>query len=116
MPDLYAINLHLQRRLEQDWREEVRAAEAARWLHEAGLLADRKDGLPLRNLLRKGRIAGQEQRPDHKNGSWFIRRPASWRALSPMRIRAASSLLWPPCFSRESNGGIARRSSTGSGW
>ena len=29
MSDLYAINLHVQERLERDWREEVRATEAA---------------------------------------------------------------------------------------
>ena len=79
MPDLYAINLHLQERLESDWRDEVRAPEAAGWLDKAGLLTDRKDGLPLRNLLRAGRIAGQQQRPDKKNGTWFIRRLAASR-------------------------------------
>lgn len=73
MPDLHAINHHLQERLERDRRDETRAPEAARWLDEAGLLADRKGGLPLRNLLRAGRIAGQQQRPDRKNGTWFIR-------------------------------------------
>ena len=40
MFDLYAINLHLQERLERGWREEVRAAEAAVWLDDAGLLRD----------------------------------------------------------------------------
>ena len=79
MPDLYAINLHLQERLESDWRDEVQAPEAARWLDEAGLLTDRKGGLPLRNLLRAGRIAGQQQRPDKNNGTWFIRRLAASR-------------------------------------
>lgn len=87
MPDLLAINIHLQDRLERDWREDVRAPEAARWLDEAGLLADRKGGLPLRNLLRAGRIAGQEQRPDKKNGTWFIRRLAASR--DPDSILAA---------------------------
>ena len=76
MPDLYAINIHLQERLEQDWRDDVPAPEAARWLDKAGLLTDRKGGLPLRNLLRAGRIAGQEQRPNEKDGSWLIRRLA----------------------------------------
>ena len=38
MSDLYAINLHMQERLERDWREEVRATEAVGWLDEAGLL------------------------------------------------------------------------------
>ena len=55
MPDLYAINLHLQQRLELDWREEVRAVEAARWLDKADLLRNHKNGLPLRRLLRAGR-------------------------------------------------------------
>ena len=91
MPNLYAINLHLQERLEQDWREEVRAPEAARWLDKAGLLTDRKGGLPLRNLLRAGRIAGQEQRPDQKNGTWFIRRLAASR--DPNTIRDARERL-----------------------
>ena len=79
MSDLYAINLHLQERLERDWREEVRAAEAAGWLDDAGLLRDRKRGLPLRTLLRAGRIAGQQQRPDRSNGAWWIRRLAESR-------------------------------------
>ena len=87
MPDLYAINFHLQERLERDWCDEVRAPEAARWLDKAGLLADRKGGLPLRNLLRAGRIAGQEKRPDKKNGAWFIRRLAASR--DPDAIREA---------------------------
>ncbi len=87
MPDLYAINRHLQERLERDWCDEVRAPEAARWLDKAGLLADRKGGLPLRNLLRAGRIAGQERRPDKKNGAWFIRRLAASR--DPDAIREA---------------------------
>jgi len=87
MPDLYAINLHLQQRLELDWLEEVRAARAARWLDEAGLLRNYRNGLPLRRLLRAGRIAGQEQRPDGKNGAWFIRRLAESR--DPNAIRQA---------------------------
>ena len=91
MPDLYAINLHLQQRLELDWREEIRAVEAARWLDKAGLLTDPKRGLPLRNLLRAGRIAGQQQRPDKKNGRWFIRRLAVSR--DPDAIRDARERL-----------------------
>ena len=67
MIDLYAINLHLQERLERDWRKEDRAAEAAVWLDDAGLLRDYKRRLPLRRLLRAARIAGQQQRPDGRN-------------------------------------------------
>ena len=76
MSDLYAINLHLQERLEGGWRDEVRAAEAAVWLDDAGLLRNDENGLPLQKLLRAGRIAGQEQRPNEENGSWWIRRLA----------------------------------------
>ena len=91
MPDLYAINIHLQERLEQDRREEVRAVEAARWLDKAGLLRNYNNGLPLRRLLRAGRIAGQEQRPNQKNGAWFIRRLAASR--DPRAIRASRARL-----------------------
>ena len=91
MPDLYAINLHLQERLEREWRDEARAVEAARWLDKQGLLPDRKKGLPLRGLLRAGRIAGQEQRPNKKNGSWFIRRLAKSR--EPHAIRQGRERL-----------------------
>ena len=91
MPDLYAINLHLQQRLELDWREEVRAVEAARWLDKADLLRNHKNGLPLRRLLRAGRIAGQAQRPNRKNGAWFIRRIAASR--DPNAIREAREQL-----------------------
>ncbi len=87
MPDLYAINLHIQQRLELDWLEEVHAVKAARWLDEAGLLRNYRSGLPLRRLLRAGRIAGQDQRPDRKNGAWFIRRLAESR--NPHAIRQA---------------------------
>lgn len=55
---------------------EVQAPEAARWLNRAGLLADRAGGFPLLDLLRAGRIVGQEQRPNTKNGTRFIRRLA----------------------------------------
>ena len=92
MPDLYAINLHLQQRLEREWCEEVRAVEATVWLGDAGLLRNYKNGLPLRRLLRAGRIAGQEQRPDQGKGSWWIRRLADspdqdgiWHARQRMR-------------------------------
>ena len=91
MPDLYAINIHLQERLEQDGCEEVRAVEAARWLDKAGLLRNYNNGLPLRRLLRAGRIAGQEQRPNQKNGAWFIRRLAASR--DPRAIRASRARL-----------------------
>ena len=46
MTDFYAINLHLQERLEQYWHKEVRVAEAAIWLDDAGLVRDYKRGLP----------------------------------------------------------------------
>ena len=91
MPDLHAINLHLQKRLERDWHDEVRAEEAARWLDATGLLRNYKNGLPLRRLLRAGRIAGQEQRPNRKNGAWFIRRLAASR--HPDAIREAREQL-----------------------
>ena len=68
------INNFLQSELERRRLDEVRAVDAAQWLSEAGLLADsqHRRGLPLRNLLRDGAIANSEQRPNTKNGRWFI--------------------------------------------
>lgn len=72
--DLSAIDAYLQRRLDQLGLDEVPAVEAATWLDEARLLKDSpgRPGLPLRNLLRTGRIAQGEQRPPTRNGRWFI--------------------------------------------
>lgn len=54
-------------------RERVGAVEAARWLDVTGILRDSttRRGLPLRKLLRGGKVAGQHQQED---GRWFIRR------------------------------------------
>ena len=74
--DHVEIGTFLQRQLRTRGRDEVPAVEAARWLHQAHLLNDApsRPGLPLRNLLRAGRIAGAEQRPPRRYGRWFIRR------------------------------------------
>ena len=76
MPDIRAINEHLQTRLREEDRESVPAVEAARWLAEAGLLPDSssRPGLPLRRLLRADHIFGQEQIPPRSGGHWHIRR------------------------------------------
>ena len=76
MPDIRAINEHLQTRLREEDRESVPAVEAARWLAEAGLLLDScsRPGLPLRRLLRADHIFGQEQIPRRSGGRWHIRR------------------------------------------
>lgn len=68
-----AINQFLQRELRRRERTEVAAVEAARWLDQAGLLADSKirPGLPLRDLLRAESITGQRQ---EANRRWFIGR------------------------------------------
>ena len=74
MPNLEKINSHIQKQLERYSLDEVTAKKAARWLDDAGLLSDRKDrrGMPLRRLMRKGLIAGQQQRPNTKGGHWFV--------------------------------------------
>ena len=53
MADIERINAHLQARLIAESRAEVIAMEAARWLEEQGLLANRKDrpGQSLRKLV-----------------------------------------------------------------
>jgi TDG/mug DNA glycosylase family protein len=72
---------------------EVTAVEAAAWLDEAGLLPDSpsRPGLPLRKLLRAGRIRSGEQRPPQKHGNWFIVRrglEAPQTAGAPLRTRS----------------------------
>ena len=76
MAEIEGINAHLQSRLLAEDRVEVNAVEAARWLDEQGVLADRKErpGLPLRRLLRGGLIEGAEQRPRRPYGRWRIQR------------------------------------------
>ncbi len=75
MPNIDAINRHLQSRLARSGYEEVCAIEAAKWVDEAGLLKDSssRPSLPLRNLLRTGKIVGQNQRPNMKLGRWWIK-------------------------------------------
>jgi hypothetical protein len=57
------------------WRRSPRS-EAARWLDEAAVLkdSDSRPGLPLRKLLRAGRIEGGVQRPPTSHGRCFIER------------------------------------------
>ena len=71
--DIDAINDHVQQQLRIRGMASVTAVEAARWLNDAGLVGDspHRPGLPLRNLLRDGRITGQRQEP---NSRWFIDR------------------------------------------
>lgn len=76
MADPEAISAFLQRRLTQEGLDEVTAVDAAAWLDRAGLLKDSETrrGLPLRNLLRDGKIPLSEQRPPFPHGRWFISR------------------------------------------
>lgn len=66
----------LQARLAQERVDEVPAVEAARWLNAANVLKDSetRPGLPLRNLLRAGRINNAVQRPAKPHGRWYITR------------------------------------------
>ena len=66
MSDLYAINLHLQERLEREWREEVRAAEAAVWLDDAGLLRDLQEGFAAAHSAARGPHGGPAATPRSK--------------------------------------------------
>ena len=70
--DVSTINDFLQREVLRRKLDRVAAVEAARWLDEAGLLADRTKGLPLRNLLRAKKIDGAWQEPRRRHGRWFI--------------------------------------------
>lgn len=88
----------LQARLVHERVDEVPAVEAARWLDAAGVLKDSetRPGLPLRNLLRAGRIDNAVQRPDKPHGRWYITRGRQVAddddgrdvsALRPRRVR-----------------------------
>lgn len=79
MPDPEGIAAFLQRRLHQSGLDEVTAVEAAVWLDDAGVLKDSRTrpGLPLRELLRAGKIRHAEQRPPFPNGRWYIVREGS---------------------------------------
>lgn len=93
MADASAVSRHLQGELLKRSIQSVSAVEAARWLDRAGLLKDSaiRSGLPLRNLLREGRIAGQRQEP---NGRWFIDRvgptsPAPTEGGKPVAVSSS---------------------------
>jgi hypothetical protein len=68
-----AVSSFLQDELRKRNIMSVAAVEAARWLDYAGMLKDSatRPGLPLRDMLRAGKIAGQRQ---EMNGRWFIDR------------------------------------------
>jgi TDG/mug DNA glycosylase family protein len=87
------IDAFLQVELVRRRLGEVTAVEAASWLDEAGLLSDsrHRPGLPLRKLLRAGRIRSGEQRPPRKHGNWFIvRRDLEGRDSADMSRRRPS--------------------------
>lgn len=72
MADVEAVNAYLQDELRRRGLSEVSPVEAEQWLDEAGLLPKDKSrpGRNLRELLRAGQIAGQEQ---GSNQRWTIR-------------------------------------------
>jgi TDG/mug DNA glycosylase family protein len=86
------IDQFLQAELARRRLGEVTAVKAAAWLDEAGLLPDSpsRPGLPLRKLLRAGRIRSGEQRPPQKHGNWFIVRRGlqAPSAAAPLRTRS----------------------------
>lgn len=69
--DIKGINYFLQQKLISLELPEVTAVQAAVFLDEANILKDSPDrpGLPLRNLLRAGKIIGARQ---EENRRWFI--------------------------------------------
>jgi hypothetical protein len=85
------INAVLQAELRRRRLDEVSAVEAARWLDAAGVLkdTDARPGLPLRDLLRAGRIDGAIQRPAAPHGRWYIAR--SGRVASDSGERPTST-------------------------
>jgi hypothetical protein len=76
--NLQAINSFIQAELRRRRLHEAPAVVVAEWLDDAGLLRDseHRPGLPLRKLLRTGKIKGAAQRPPQPNGRWFVTRLA----------------------------------------
>jgi hypothetical protein len=68
------VSAFVQAELARRRLDEVSAVQAAQWLDRERILADSssRPGLPLRNLLRAGEVAGAEQRPAQPYGRWFI--------------------------------------------
>jgi len=66
------INRYLSQKFEDEGNTEIDAITAGRWLNERGLLKDsgQRPGLPLRKLLRAGKINGAYQYPNRR---WVIR-------------------------------------------
>lgn len=109
------INAYLQRRLAADGLMEVSAVHAARWLDESALLKDSsgRPGLPLRNLLRDGRIAGADRRSAGAASRWFIRRIAG---PAPHADAVFKKLREMPGWTRDPRTGEARRDRTWLFW
>ena len=78
MTDLYAINLHLQERLEGDRCKEVRAAEAAVWLDDAGLLRDYKRDFPFTDCCARDGTRASSRAPIEKTAPGGF---GDWRSL-----------------------------------
>jgi hypothetical protein len=108
MPDPRGIAAFLQRRLEQSGLDEVAAVEAAVWLDDAGVLKDSptRPGLPLRELLRAGKILHAEQRPPFPNGRWYIVREGS---------RGAERWTRPATTTLNRDGGLGVSTRSGAG-
>jgi hypothetical protein len=74
MPDIEKIIAFLDSHLEKTGRFFLTAVEANKLLEQAGLLRDspNRPGLPLRKLLRSGKIPHARQEPQRKYGRWYI--------------------------------------------
>jgi predicted DNA-binding transcriptional regulator AlpA len=83
------INRYLSQKLENGNIEEIDAVSAAQLLHDEGLLKDsvHRRGLPLRKLLRAGKIHGAHQYPNRR---WVIRRSSKESIFS---VKEAASEL-----------------------
>ena len=69
------VSKALQEHMQKNNIDYLKAPEANKLLNQWGLLRDSptRPGKPLRDLLRAGKIAGQEQ-PGGANSTWYIRR------------------------------------------
>jgi hypothetical protein len=97
------INRHLAEYLKKENLPEIDLITASRWLHKEGFLKDAKErpGLPLRKLLRSGKIDGAHQYPNRR---WVIRQTDKEPAYSVKEAAAELGLSEHAIYKRIARG------------
>jgi hypothetical protein len=97
------INRYFYQKLRDENIDEIDLITAARWLDEQGLLKDalQRPGLPLRKMLRSGKINGAFQYPNRR---WVIRKSAKEPGYSVKEAAAELGLSEHAIYKRIERG------------